>query len=111
MTAREKLTFNQLVMEFERLRQDTYALRVNYNLMAENVTSLLEMKKDFSIKGGFVERLAEVVINAIKDDMEDFKKNVTIKIETLPCQSLEDKTAFCRIAGEDKPLMENEKKL
>lgn len=111
MTAKEKLSFDQLVLEFQQLKRDSYRLNVNYNLMAENMESLLELKRDFSVSGGFVERLAQVVIDAIKEDIGTFKDKIIIEIKTLPCQSLEDKQAFCRIAEVMEKIKPEEKEL
>jgi hypothetical protein len=107
MTAKERISFDHLVMEFERLRHEQYQMRVDYRLMAENVTALLELSHE--IKDGLLDRLAKVVFNEVTRDLEDFKEKIVIEIKRLPCQELEDKQAFCRIADALEHIEPNEK--
>lgn len=79
MTMKEKVNFGYLVIEFKALKKEIFELKTSNSLLNENVTALLQFKKEFDPNNGLITRLMEAVSGKWKEDFAQFKRDNEIR--------------------------------
>ncbi len=105
-----------LSMQIDSLNTELYGYRSDYKLLKELVGDLIDFRKQFSNKNGWIPKIIDTVTANFQKDIKGLRDEIIRKFDMLPCYDFKfDNEGIlrsqCRIADKKESLNPDEKEM